>query len=72
MFDNEVNLNLFLSNPRKYINKNPVLPKSYNVAIIGPRKSGKKTIAKLLSQHYGWTTVDIEAIVRNKIVDQKV
>jgi len=41
-------------NPRKFLQKSPVLPRSYNVAIIGPRKAGKKSIAKLLSKKYGW------------------
>jgi predicted AAA+ superfamily ATPase len=45
---------------RKYLQKLPELPKATNIAIVGPRKSGKKTIAKLLSQIYGLKIVNIQ------------
>jgi YHS domain-containing protein len=48
VFDNENNLNAFLETPRKYLQTLPKLPKKTNIAIIGPKKSGKKTLAKLL------------------------
>ena len=68
LFDNEENQNRFLMNPRKFLQKPPVLPRTYNVAIIGPRKAGKKSIVKLLQKKYGWVTVDVEDIVRQKIL----
>jgi adenylate kinase family enzyme len=46
VFDNENNLNTFLSLPRPYLQKLPSLPKLTNLCIVGPRQSGKKTIAK--------------------------
>ena len=49
MFSSEENQNLFFANPRKYLQTPPKLPESYNVAIIGPRKCGKKTMADLLT-----------------------
>jgi len=53
LFDNEENQKKFLSYPRKYLMKLPELPKSYNIAIIGPRLAGKKTQAGLLCKQYG-------------------
>lgn len=48
VFTSEENQNAFLANPRKYLQNPPKLPKTYNVAIIGPRRAGKKTMANLL------------------------
>jgi len=48
VFSSEENLNNFVANPRRFIKSPPKLPKTYNVAIIGPRKAGKKTMANLL------------------------
>lgn len=38
-----------MDNPRIYLTKFPQLPLKTNICINGPRKSGKKTIAKMLS-----------------------
>jgi predicted AAA+ superfamily ATPase len=46
--------------PRKYLQSLPELPKTTNLAIIGPRKSGKKTIANLLSSIYGFKIINIQ------------
>lgn len=71
LFDNEQNQTKFLLNPRKYLHVPPKLPKSYNVAIVGPRCSGKRTVAKLLHERYGWTIVDVENIIREKVAAQR-
>ncbi|KAL4506760.1 hypothetical protein ABPG72_001181 [Tetrahymena utriculariae] len=63
LFDNEQNQDAFSKNARKYLKKPPQLPKTYNVAIIGPRLSGKKTYGKKLAQEYGWKFVDVEGII---------
>jgi len=42
LFENEDNLNKFLSQPRRFLNKPPCLPYSYNIAIVGPKLSGKR------------------------------
>ena len=49
VFENENNLNKFINCPRNFVQKLPQLPKKTNIAIAGPRKSGKKTLAKILS-----------------------
>ena len=48
MFSSEENQNAFAADPRRYLKTPPKLPKTYNVAIIGPRKGGKRTMADLL------------------------
>ena len=49
VFENENNFNAFLDNPRIHLMEPPKLPEKTNICINGPRKSGKKTIAKILS-----------------------
>ena len=46
--------------PRIYLQKLPSLPKMTNLCITGPRKSGKKTIAKLLGDIYGFKVINIQ------------
>ena len=48
LFENEKNQEDFLKLPCKYLQNKPLLPKTYNVAIIGPKRSGKKTYAEML------------------------
>jgi predicted AAA+ superfamily ATPase len=64
-------LNLFLNLPRKYIQKLPELPKKTNICITGPRKSGKKTIAKALSEIYGLKIINFQEILAEIIQKQK-
>lgn len=42
-----------------------------NLCITGPRKSGKKTIAKLLGDIYGLKVLDIQDILETVIERQK-
>jgi YHS domain-containing protein len=58
LFLSEENQKAFEQSPRKYINLNPKMPQSYNLAIVGQRQAGKKSLAKILSQKYGWRIVD--------------
>lgn len=51
--------------------KLPALPKLTNICITGPRKSGKKTIAKLLGDIYGLKVINIEEIIGSVIEKQK-
>ena len=39
------------------------MPRKYNIAILGQRQSGKKTLANQLQQLYGWNIVDAQEIV---------
>lgn len=62
LFVSEENRKKFLANPKKYLNKPPEVPKNYRVAIFGPPKSGKNTVAKILNSLFGWKRVSIEEI----------
>ena len=44
------------------------MPRGYNVAIVGPRASGKKTYARMLAEKYNWIVVDVEKIVGDVLV----
>ena len=71
VFDSEENMNKFYDNPKKYVNKRPEMPKEYNIAILGPKKSGKHHVADLLADRYGWKVVDIEEIVARKLTEMR-
>lgn len=71
VFDNEVNLNMFLSNARRYLTVLPQLPKTTNIFITGPRKSGKKTIANMLAEVYGLKVVNVQDIIEQIIAKQR-
>ena len=60
-------MNSFMNLPRIYLQKLPSLPKMTNLCITGPRKSGKKTIAKLLGDIYGFKVINIQEIIENVI-----
>ncbi|MCQ2816063.1 MAG: nucleoside monophosphate kinase [archaeon] len=62
LFVTEENRKKFLENPKKYINEPPKVPINYRISIIGPSKSGKSTIAQMLSELYGWKIMDMEDI----------
>ncbi len=65
VFINEENRKKFLNNPKKYLNVPPQVPNNYRISIVGPSKSGKKTIAKILNELYGWKIIDMEEIFEN-------
>jgi len=71
VFDSEENMNKFYDNPKKYVNKRPEMPKEYNIAILGPRRSGKNYVAEFLSERYGWKVVDVEEIIGRKLLEMK-
>lgn len=60
IFENEQNLAHFLVYPNRFLKVLPSLPKTTNICIAGPRKSGKKTLAKLLRDIYGLKIIDFE------------
>ncbi len=62
LFINEENRKKFLDNPKKYLTSPPDVPKNYRVAIFGPPKSGKNSIAKIINQLYGWKRISMEEI----------
>ena len=62
LFVSDENRKKFLENPKKYICSPPQVPVNYRISIIGPPKSGKSTIAQMLSELYGWKVMDMEEI----------
>lgn len=72
VFENENNLNAFLNQPRKYLQTLPKLPKATNICINGPRKSGKRTIANLLGNIYGFKVINIQEILESVLARQKL
>lgn len=71
LFDNEENQNEFAKDPRAVLSREVEMPCGYNVAVIGPRLSGKKTYARLLADKYNWVVVDVEKIVGEVLIKQK-
>lgn len=71
LFDKEENLIEFTQNARKYLKTKPKMPIGYNVSLVGPPCSGKKTYAELLNKLYGWKIIDIDQIVTESINEQK-
>lgn len=71
LFETEENQNAFERNARKYLISPPKLPKTYNIAIIGPRQSGKKTIGRRLAHEYGLRLVDIEKTIGDVLEQQR-
>lgn len=62
LFVSEDNRKKFLENPKKYLSTPPEVPKNYRVAIFGPPKSGKNTVAKIISNLFGWKKLSLEEI----------
>ena len=71
LFVNEDNKNLFLSNPKIYLKEKPKVPIEYKIAIIGPPKSGKKTIANIINELFDLTVVNIDQITNDVLEWQK-
>lgn len=53
LFDNEDNQKAFCDYPRRFLTQLPQIPKSFNIALLGARMSGKRSIAAKLSELYG-------------------
>lgn len=43
------------------------MPKTFNIALVGMKETGKKTYAKMLNEKYGWKIVDVEKIIGDKL-----
>ncbi|KAM3602818.1 uncharacterized protein V6R79_011333 [Siganus canaliculatus] len=64
-FASKENRNTFMSNPLKYLRQPkpmPALP--VKIAVIGPPKSGKTTVANKFAQKYGWARLSIGSVIR--------
>lgn len=62
VFVSEENKNKFIENPKKYLLKPPQVPYNYRVCIFGPSKSGKNTIAQILTDMFGWKKINLNEI----------
>ena len=71
LLENEENQKIFIENPRKFLTKRPEMPKDYAIAILGPRKSGKTTVAKMLEEKYGWKAIEMEQLICEKLKTMK-
>ncbi|KAK1889504.1 Adenylate kinase 9 [Dissostichus eleginoides] len=64
-FASKENRNMFMLNPLKYLREskpNPSLP--VKIAVVGPPKSGKTTVAKMFAQKYGLACLSIGGVMR--------
>jgi predicted AAA+ superfamily ATPase len=62
-------MNKFLAAPREYVSQEPVLTNELlNIALIGPRESGKKTLAMQIKKHYDYRVVDLEQVIQEQIL----
>ncbi|KAL3052487.1 hypothetical protein OYC64_005101 [Pagothenia borchgrevinki] len=64
-FASKENRNIFMLNPLKYLREskpNPSLP--VKIAVVGPPKSGKTTVAKMFAQRYGLACLSIGGVMR--------
>lgn len=53
----EVNAQLFMQNPARYLKSKPVSPKSACLAVIGVRFVGKTAVANLLADQYKYVVI---------------
>ncbi len=67
MFETEENLNKFLLDAKKYLQKAPEMPKCFRVLVSGPMGSGKRTMAEKLAEKYGWKIADWQEIVSQRL-----
>ncbi|KAM9339254.1 adenylate kinase 9 [Symphorus nematophorus] len=64
-FASKENCNTFMQNPLKYLRQPkpaPSLP--VKMAVVGPPKSGKTTVAQMFAQRYGWARLSIGDVMR--------
>ncbi|KAE8286847.1 Adenylate kinase 9 [Larimichthys crocea] len=70
-FASKENRNAFMLNPLKYLRQpqpTPSLP--VKMAVIGPPKSGKTTVAQIFAQRYGLARLSIGSVIRNVLDNQ--
>jgi len=64
-------LKSFIEEPKKYLQKRPIMPSIYRTLMLGAKGVGKHTQALNLSHTYGWKIVDFQEIVREKIDEMR-
>jgi len=71
VFVDEESRGKFFNNPKKYLKTPPKMPKTFNLAIIGPPGTGTEAVAEMLSQRYGWPIIDVEKMVAKKLLEMR-
>ncbi|XP_069462762.1 adenylate kinase 9 isoform X2 [Ambystoma mexicanum] len=70
-FSNKENRDMFMKNPVKYLHQpKPKPPVPIRIAIVGPPKSGKSTVARMLSTMYGFQRLSIGDAIRSVLDNQ--
>jgi len=67
LFENEQSQKEFCKQPKRYLKNPPQMPDRFRLLLSGPAGCGKKTVAKVLNDKYGWRIVDWNEIVTRKI-----
>ncbi|XP_076129296.1 adenylate kinase 9 [Alosa pseudoharengus] len=61
----------FLKNPLKYLRQHPPHPSSpIKLAVIGPPKSGKSTVANMFVREYGMVRLSLGSVMRSVLTEQ--
>ena len=72
VFETEENRAEFMKNPKRFVARRPKMPKkTYTVAVVGPRMSGKNQVAEFLEKRYGWQAINVEDLVCKKLFEMK-
>ncbi|KAM8832237.1 adenylate kinase 9 isoform 2-T2 [Spinachia spinachia] len=64
-FASKENCNTFMLNPLKYLRQpKPPPPLPVKIAVVGPPKSGKTTVAQMFAEKYGLACLSIGSVIR--------
>ncbi|XP_037607172.1 adenylate kinase 9 [Sebastes umbrosus] len=70
-FASKENRNTFMLNPLKYLRQpKPFPPFPVRIAVVGPPKSGKTTVAQMFAQKYGLACLSIGGVMRMVLQNQ--
>ncbi|XP_054474711.1 adenylate kinase 9 [Anoplopoma fimbria] len=71
-FGSKENRSTFMLNPLKYLRQpKPTLSLPVKMAVVGPPKSGKTTIAQMFAQKYGLACLSIGSVMRTVLSNQE-
>uniref|UniRef100_UPI0037E901CB adenylate kinase 9 n=1 Tax=Semicossyphus pulcher TaxID=241346 RepID=UPI0037E901CB len=71
-FATKENRNIFMLNPLKYLRQpKPFLPLPVKVAVFGPPKSGKTTVAQTFAKKYGVARLSVGGVIRTVLNTQE-
>ncbi|KAK9531540.1 hypothetical protein VZT92_010959 [Zoarces viviparus] len=71
-FASKENRNTFMLNPLKYLRQpKPTQSPPVKIAVVGPPKSGKTTVAQMFAQNYGLAHLSIGSVMRTVLSDHE-